>query len=301
MENITQNGDIIVSPTRKILSGIALSLAVWIFGIPLFMAIFSLVLISIVTGTLSGNVAPQGGLLIFTMFGPFIFGTITTLILYFLFRKVSRFSMKAYVITSIITASVTLIVTVIMLALTTNTNQTSVQVQGFQNKNIDASLLDDPILITASASGAYTHSTLGFKITPPQGWKVYERKKAIPQMTMMNNEIDGADPVKDYATIRVSVGEATNETLNEIVNNKVDGLQDFKLESNKTMLTDNGKTVNIIEGTYSLGIYPLRIKLLFLIDGGKKYIVSGVALSSIWEQKNYDLIFNSAFKTFQTP
>ncbi len=58
--------------------------------------------------------------------------------------------------------------------------------------------------------------------------------------------------------------------------------------------TTSGVPAHILGGTYTEGPLSLRSKQLIVVGGGTTYTVTGFALASVWDTKQYNALFDAA-------
>lgn len=154
---------------------------------------------------------------------------------------------------------------------------------GSQNSIVNKLLTQTNTTNTLS-SQTYSNSKYGFKIDPPQGWTVNEKRG--------NGVIVGFE--KNGEIIYV-FSESTNDNLDSYLKKYEDPSQspkDFKLISDTAINLNDGTTARLIAGTTS----GMRFVNLITLKNGQAYNIEAGGLELNWDQ--YKDLIESALMTF---
>lgn len=141
----------------------------------------------------------------------------------------------------------------------------------------------------------------GFQINPPKDWRVDNSGQLGTLVIFTNTQTDRAGDSSFGANINVTSESTQGLNLADYVSatkgTLAKLLQDYETTEDKRVSV-NGTEAQMIGGTFTQGVFPLRNLQLIVVKDGKAYVTTGTVLNSAWD-KNKDLI-EASLMTFQS-
>jgi hypothetical protein len=145
---------------------------------------------------------------------------------------------------------------------------------------------------TANGQSEYTDSTVGFRVTPPKGWK---KIKTPPQGSLAGFMAPAPDTASngDFTDIINVAGtqlksqSANAPTLYDYVSSSLTSLSDAATnyqELSSSQETVNGIPATLVTVSFKSGQDSITADTLFVIGNGMAYSVNGQTLTASWSQ-----------------
>ncbi|MDP3685565.1 MAG: LpqN/LpqT family lipoprotein [bacterium] len=156
----------------------------------------------------------------------------------------------------------------------------------------------------------YVHAE-GFSLTPPLGWVEGTANDPTLKAGFIHPVADTEGEASVAAFVTVTVKNTPSTTLGaaaQRARRDFSTLPRFTLIDDAQVHTISGEPAHIVGGSYqqkSSSAQPrtrdVRSKSLILVHAGKTYMVTGTALASAWEPKNYNTLFDATLTSLTVP
>jgi len=157
--------------------------------------------------------------------------------------------------------------------------------------------------VTSSLLGErYTH-TSGFSIIPPASWTADETQKLAD---VLFSDPASTDAIKANITV-LSEKLPAGMTLEKYVASSKKQLKasyrNYNLVDDAPVSTVSGQEAYIIGGTLKENNVQVRNKQLIILSTDSKtaYVVTATADPGVWEEKNYNALFDQVLTSFEEP
>lgn len=160
---------------------------------------------------------------------------------------------------------------------------------------------------TVGPESLYEHG--GFTITPPSGWIIED--SALPgtglvTFTSPAPDTDLDNDLKYSASLSIVVDQTaagmTLDAYTEIAKAQLKrSFTDFELIDDAKITTDSGHEGYILGWTSKQGQDDIRNKQLYLVTEDAAYVIIASALAAVWDDQEYNKLFDTALSSFAPP
>lgn len=146
----------------------------------------------------------------------------------------------------------------------------------------------------------YAHPD-GFSLTPPPGWTADTSGALGTKVIFTSPTPDTVLEGSFTPTLTVVVRDTPGRTLEAAVARTkatfLRTLTDYTPSDDSLVSILNGELAHILGGTYRQAQWSLRNKQLVLVKDEKTYTLTGTALASVWESRQYHALFDAALSS----